>query len=70
MWDCHRGGDEMVIVISGVALFIQEIDGAQVRTRVTAGQAMLNPAGTWHTADVEEPFAAGYATGWVPSPHA
>ncbi len=62
MWECHRGGDEMVIIISGVALFIQEIDGTEVRTRVTAGQAVLNPAGTWHTADVEEPFAAIYLT--------
>ena len=62
MWECHPMGDEMVVILSGVALFIQEIDGAEVRTRVTAGQAVVNPAGTWHTADVEEPFAAMYLT--------
>lgn len=62
MWECHRAGDELVIVIAGVAIFIQEIGGVEVRTRVTAGQAVLNPAGTWHTADVEEPFAAIYLT--------
>lgn len=62
MWECHRAGDEMVIIITGVAIFIQEIDGAEVRTRVTAGQAVLNPAGTWHTADVEVPFTAIYLT--------
>ncbi len=62
MWECHRAGDEMVIIIAGVALFIQEIDGAEVRTRVTVGQAVVNPAGTWHTADVEEPFTAIYLT--------
>ena len=28
MWECHPAGDEMVIVISGVAQFMQEIDGA------------------------------------------
>ena len=60
MWECHRAGDEMVIIIAGVAIFLQEIDGSEVRTRVTAGQAVLNPAGTWHTADVEEPFTAIY----------
>lgn len=62
MWECHPAGDELVILISGVALFIQEIDGSTVRTRVTAGQAVLNPAGVWHTADVEEPFDAIYLT--------
>jgi mannose-6-phosphate isomerase-like protein (cupin superfamily) len=62
MWECHTAGDEMVILLSGVALFIQEIDGSTVRTRVTAGQAVLNPAGVWHTADVEEPFDAIYLT--------
>lgn len=62
MWECHRAGDELVIVIAGVAVFIQEVDGIEVRTRAAAGQAVLNPAGTWHTADVEEPFAAVYLT--------
>lgn len=61
-WECHRAGDELVIIIAGVAIFIQEIDGEHVRTRVTAGQAVLNPAGTWHTADVETPFTAIYLT--------
>jgi mannose-6-phosphate isomerase-like protein (cupin superfamily) len=61
-WECHRAGDELVIIIAGVAIFIQEIDGAHVRTRVTPGQAVLNPAGTWHTADVEQPFTAIYLT--------
>lgn len=62
MWECHTAGDELVAVISGVALFIQEIDGSEVRTRVTPGQAVLNPQGVWHTADVEEPFDAIYLT--------
>jgi uncharacterized cupin superfamily protein len=62
MWECHRAGDELVIIIAGVAVFIQEVDGVAVQTRVTAGQAVLNPAGTWHTADVEEPFTAIYLT--------
>jgi mannose-6-phosphate isomerase-like protein (cupin superfamily) len=62
MWECHTAGDELVIVISGVAQFIQEIDGTPLHTRVTAGQAVLNPAGVWHTADVEEPFDAVYLT--------
>lgn len=62
MWERHPQGDEVVIVIDGVALFVQEIGGAEVRTRVTPGQCVVNPAGVWHTADVEEPFTAVYLT--------
>ncbi len=62
MWECHHAGDEVVIVISGVARFIQDVGGEQVHTRVTAGGAIINPAGVWHTADVEEPFSAVYLT--------
>jgi uncharacterized cupin superfamily protein len=62
MWECHTAGDEVVIVLSGVARFIQEVGGEQVETRVTAGEAIVNPAGVWHTADVEEPFSAVYLT--------
>lgn len=62
MWECHTAGDEVVVILSGVALFVQEIDGREVRTRVGAGHAVVNPAGVWHTADVEEPFDALYLT--------
>lgn len=61
-WERHTQGDELVIILDGVALFVQEVGGAEVRIRVSAGQAVLNPAGTWHTADVEEPFSAVYLT--------
>ena len=62
MWECHPAGDEIVVVLSGVARFAQELDGAVVWTRVTAGQAVVNPAGVWHTANVEVPFSAMYLT--------
>jgi quercetin dioxygenase-like cupin family protein len=61
-WECHTEGDEIVIVLEGKAEFIQEIDGAQRRTAVGPGSAMINPAGVWHTADVEEPMKAIYIT--------
>lgn len=62
MWECHTAGDEVVIVISGTANFIQEIDGQEVRTAVRAGEAVINPAGVWHTADADAPFSAIYLT--------
>ncbi len=61
-WERHTAGDELVIVISGVAQFIQEIDAEHVRQTVTPGQAIINPQGVWHTADADEPFSAVYLT--------
>ncbi len=61
-WECHTRGDELVIVLSGTAEFIQELDGGQTRIPVTAGSAVLNPKGVWHTADVTEPLTAIYIT--------
>ncbi len=62
MWERHTAGDEVVILISGTARFIQEIDGEAVEQIVSSGQAIINPAGVWHTADVAEPFSAVYLT--------
>lgn len=61
-WECHTEGDEIVIVLEGKAEFIQEIGGEERRTGVGPGSAIINPAGVWHTADVEEPLRAIYIT--------
>ena len=61
-WECHPEGDEIVIVLEGRAVFIQEIGGEVRRAAVGPGSTMINPAGVWHTADVEEPMKAIYIT--------
>jgi mannose-6-phosphate isomerase-like protein (cupin superfamily) len=61
-WECHTQGDEIVIVLEGKADFIQEIDGEERRIAVGPGSTVLNPAGVWHTADVEVPMKAIYIT--------
>ncbi len=61
-WECHQDGDEVVIAIAGRAELIQEIDGTLQRTLLTPGEAVINPRGVWHTADVLEPFSAVYLT--------
>lgn len=61
-WECHTQGDELVIVLEGEADFIQEIDGTQRRFAVSAGSAVINPAGVWHTANVTKPLRAIYIT--------
>lgn len=54
-WERHPAGDEMVICLSGRMTLIREIDGADDPVDLGPGQAMINPAGVWHTADVHEP---------------
>jgi len=61
-WECHTEGDEIVIVLEGKAELVQEIDGEERRTPVGPGSTMINPAGVWHTADVEQPMKAIYIT--------
>ena len=61
-WECHTEGDEIVIVLEGKAVFMQEIGGQVVKAAVGPGSTMINPAGVWHTADVEEPMKAIYIT--------
>jgi quercetin dioxygenase-like cupin family protein len=61
-WERHPAGDEIVIVLEGKAVFIQEIDGEARRMPVGPGSTVINPAGVWHTADVEQPMKAVYIT--------
>jgi mannose-6-phosphate isomerase-like protein (cupin superfamily) len=61
-WECHTEGDEIVIVLEGKGVFIQEIGGETRRTPIGPGSAIINPAGVWHTADVEVPVKAIYIT--------
>lgn len=61
-WECHAQGDEIVIVLEGEGDFIQQIDGAEERIPVSAGTALVNPKGVWHTADVRASIRAIYIT--------
>lgn len=54
-WERHPAGDEVVVTLSGRQTLIQEVDGEHRRIELRAGQAAINPRGTWHTADVHEP---------------
>lgn len=70
-WECHVGGDELVVMLSGRCEMIQEIDGEQHSVVLEPGQAMINPRGVWHTSNVQEPgqslfIAAGRRTTYRP----
>lgn len=61
-WEMHPKGEELVVCLSGRVTLHQELDGG-VRT-VTLGplEAVVNPAGVWHTADVEGEATALFVT--------
>jgi uncharacterized cupin superfamily protein len=61
-WECHPAGDEVVVSLSGHQTVIQEVDGREHRIELHAGQALINPRGVWHTADVHEPGSALFIT--------
>ena len=61
-WECHPAGEELVVQLSGRAVLIQEIDGEEVGIELRSGQAVVNPAGVWHTVDVLEPGDALFIT--------
>lgn len=62
IWERHPAGAEVVVVLSGRVSLVQEIDGEEQRADLHAGQAIINPAGVWHTCDVHEPGRALYIT--------
>lgn len=61
-WETHPVGEELVLVLSGRAEFIQLVDGVERRVVVGPHETIINPAGVAHTANVIEPFAALYIT--------
>jgi mannose-6-phosphate isomerase-like protein (cupin superfamily) len=54
-WERHPAGDEVVVLVSGRADLLQELDGCVQRIPMAPGEAVINPAGVWHTAEVSEP---------------
>jgi quercetin dioxygenase-like cupin family protein len=55
VWERHPAGDEVVICLSGRMTLIKEVDGGQEVVGLGPCDAVVNAAGTWHTADVHEP---------------
>jgi mannose-6-phosphate isomerase-like protein (cupin superfamily) len=61
-WEMHPNGDELVACVAGSIVLHQEIDGEQHTVELQAGEAVVNPPGTWHTADVTGPCTAFFIT--------
>lgn len=62
-WEMHPAGDEVVVCLSGEMTLIQERpDGSLHSEHLSAGQYLINPAGTWHTANIAEAATALFIT--------
>jgi uncharacterized cupin superfamily protein len=61
-WERHPAGDEIVYLLSGRVDVVQDRDGVEVTIPLRAGEAMINPKGTWHRGVVHEPGSALFIT--------
>ena len=68
-WEMHPHGNEVVICTAGEMTLVQEIDGAEARTRLRAGEYAINAPGVWHTADVESSATAVFITAGLGTQH-
>lgn len=56
VWERHPQGDEVLVALSGaVTVVIEGLDGVEQRHPMQSGDALVIPAGCWHTADVQAP---------------
>ena len=52
-WEMHPHGSELVLCVAGSLTLTQEAtDGTVTTTTISAGQAVVNDPGVWHTADL------------------
>lgn len=62
MWEMHPAGDEVVLCTTGsMVLHLETADGGE-SVALEPNQYAIVPAGTWHTADVEDAATALFIT--------
>jgi len=64
-WEMHPNGEELVACVAGRITLHQEIDGDDRTAVLEAGEAIVNPTGVWHTADVDGSAIALFITAGV-----
>lgn len=68
-WEVHPKGDELVVCLAGTITLHQEIDGRVQTATLQRHQAIVNPPGVWHTADVSGPATALFITAGLGTEH-
>ncbi|MEM9521242.1 MAG: cupin domain-containing protein [Actinomycetota bacterium] len=69
IWEVHYEGDELVVCLDGEMTVHQQRDGETTSVELTAGQAVINEPGTWHTADIAEQATALFVMAGTESDH-
>jgi mannose-6-phosphate isomerase-like protein (cupin superfamily) len=61
-WEVHPAGEELVVCIAGSLTLFQESESGTRSVTLGPGEAAVNPAGVWHTADVDGTATAIFVT--------
>lgn len=61
-WERHPAGEELVVVLSGRVRIVYDPASGSDDVELGPMEAVINPKGAWHTADVLEPGQALYIT--------
>jgi mannose-6-phosphate isomerase-like protein (cupin superfamily) len=62
-WEMHPSGDEVILCLSGsMTLFQEHADGSTATVTIGANEYVVNPPGTWHTANVDGEATALFIT--------
>jgi mannose-6-phosphate isomerase-like protein (cupin superfamily) len=62
-WERHPAGDEVVVLLSGAAEFVLDREGRHESLMLrNAGEFVVVPKGTWHTARISTPTTMLFVT--------
>ena len=62
-WEMHPVGSEVVLCVDGkITLHQEHSDGSTATVTLGSGEYVINPPGTWHTADVDSAATAIFIT--------
>jgi mannose-6-phosphate isomerase-like protein (cupin superfamily) len=62
-WEMHPRGEEVVMLLSGSATLVLEVDGDERRVQLSEGGSyVVVPRGAWHRAETSEPTAMLFIT--------
>jgi mannose-6-phosphate isomerase-like protein (cupin superfamily) len=70
VWEMHPSGSEVVLCVAGeITLHQEHPDGTTAIVTLGSGEYVINPPGTWHTADVEDSVTALFITAGAGTEH-
>ncbi|MGH9081059.1 MAG: cupin domain-containing protein [Acidimicrobiales bacterium] len=61
-WEVHPRGEELVVCVEGSFTLLQETESGVRSVTLGPGDALVNPPGVWHTADVTDTATAVFIT--------